>query len=206
MVGEIIRRVDGRPIGQFLQEEIARPLGADALYFGVPDDALSRVATISEGSDAGRRRDTPAPVVNSATFNRDDVRKAAIPSSGGIMNARSLARHYACLAAGGELDGVRLLSSERIRFASALQTDAEDERYRVRVKRGLGYRLGSDAGAGGGPSALGHVGGGYGYADPDRHFAIAFLRNYTGSSPAGQPAAGQAVYAAVAAALELPVG
>jgi CubicO group peptidase (beta-lactamase class C family) len=205
MVGEIIRRVDGRPIGQFVQEEIARPLHAESLYFGVPDAALPRVATITEGSSGAERRPgTPAPVVNSATFNREDVRKAAIPSSGGIMNARSLARHYACLAAGGELDGVFLLSSERIRVATALQTDAEDELYKVRVKRGLGYRLGNDTGAGAGPSAFGHVGGGYGYADPERHFAIAFLKNYTGRTPAGQPAAGEAVYSAVAAALALP--
>jgi CubicO group peptidase (beta-lactamase class C family) len=204
MVGEIIRRVDGRPIGRFVQEEVARPLRAESLYFGVPDAALPRVATITEGSAAIRRSDTPAPVVNSATFNREDVRKAAIPSSGGIMNARSLARHYACLAAGGELDGVFLLSPERIRLATALQTDAEDELYRVRVKRGLGYRLGNDTGAGAGPSAFGHVGGGYAYADPERHFAIAFLKNYNGPTPPERPAAGQAVYSAIAAALDLP--
>jgi CubicO group peptidase (beta-lactamase class C family) len=205
MVGEIIRRVDGRPIGQFVQEEIARPLHAESLYFGVPDAALPRVATITEGSGAVRRPGTPAPVVNSATFNREEVRRAAIPSSGGIMNARSLARHYACLGAGGELDGVFLLSAEQIRLATALQTDAEDELYKVRVKRGLGYRLGNDTGAGAGPSAFGHIGGGYAYADPERHLAIAFLKNYAGPALAGQPAAGEAVYNAIAADLGLPV-
>jgi hypothetical protein len=40
--------------------------------------------------------------------------------------------------------------------------------------------------------------GGYAYADPERHFAIAFLKNSIGPAPAGRPAASQAVYAAVA--------
>src|SRR5205823_6348586 len=34
ILGEIIRRVDGRTIGDFLQAEIARPLGAESLFFG----------------------------------------------------------------------------------------------------------------------------------------------------------------------------
>ena len=51
MVGEVIRRVDGRPIGQFLQEEMARPLGAD-IYLGVPDAALPRVAVLKDGPPA----------------------------------------------------------------------------------------------------------------------------------------------------------
>src|SRR4051812_46626931 len=48
MVGEIIRRIDGRPISQFLREEICAPLGLD-IYFGVPDEQLARVATLIDG-------------------------------------------------------------------------------------------------------------------------------------------------------------
>ena len=40
MVGEIIRRIDGRPIGQFLREEICEPLGGLDIYLGVPDAEL----------------------------------------------------------------------------------------------------------------------------------------------------------------------
>ena len=117
------------------------------------------------------------------TFNRDDVRMAAIPSSGGIMTARALARHYALLAHGGALDGVRLVTPERIRLATELHTDAIDELYKQPIKRSLGYRLGDDAGPGAGPSAFGHVGNGmFGYADPERQLAVAFLRNYAGAA------------------------
>ncbi len=203
IVGEIIRRVDGRSIGNFLQDEIGRPLGAASLYFGVPRAELGRVATIGESAPTARRTDAPPPTVTAATFNRDDVRQAAIPSSGGITNARSLARHYAALAAGGTLDGVRLLSPERVRIAAELQTDEVDELYHVAIKRSMGYRLADDTGPGAGPSAFGHLGNGmFAYADPDRELAVAFLRNSSASTPRGTPTPGDEVMAAVKQALE----
>src|SRR5262245_26974481 len=51
MVGEVIRRIDGRPIGQFLQDEIAQPLGLD-VYLGVPDAVVPRVAVLTDAPPA----------------------------------------------------------------------------------------------------------------------------------------------------------
>ena len=50
--GEILRRVDGRPIGRFLQEEICKPLGINGLYLGVPDSELHRVAVLTDAPPA----------------------------------------------------------------------------------------------------------------------------------------------------------
>ncbi|MBV9322518.1 MAG: beta-lactamase family protein [Chloroflexi bacterium] len=172
IVGEIVRRVDGRPIAQFLQDEVCRPQGVDSLFFGVPPSELERVATRVPDNE----------------FNRPEVRQACIPSSGLITNARSLARHYARLP--------NLLSPERIAIATELQTDAMDELWHVRVKRGLGYRLGDDTGPGAGPRAFGHVGAAmFGYLDPERQFALAFMKNYIDST-AGWDVA-RAVYASI---------
>jgi CubicO group peptidase (beta-lactamase class C family) len=210
IVGEVIRRIDGRHIRQFLQEELARPLGLD-IYFGVSDAALSRVAVLKDGPPpsaeyAARMVGEPAGSEVARYFNRREIKQAAIPGSGGIMNARSLARHYALLAAGGELDGVRILSHDAIRRATELQSYELDEVYRVRVRRALGYRLGPDAGPGAGPSAFGHVGGGgsFGYADPARRFAIGFAKNYfTYSTPTSGRRAGPIVAEAVFSALDM---
>jgi CubicO group peptidase (beta-lactamase class C family) len=186
IVGEIVRRVDGRPIQRYLQEEICHPLAIDSLFFGVPNSELHRVATRVPDNE----------------FNRDDVRQACIPSSGLVANARSLARHYALLAEGGELDGVRLLSPTRIAAAAELQTDALDQIYNVRVKRGLGYRLGEDTGPGAGPLALGHVGAAmFGYADPERRFAIAFLKSYIDQEAGWESA--RTIYASIERSLGL---
>ena len=99
---------------------------------------MQRVQVVLTGSSGWRhyrtappraRSDVPPATVTPETFNRDDIRMAAIPSSGGIMTARALARHYAVLAQGGTLDGVRLLTPERISLATELQTAAVDELY-----------------------------------------------------------------------------
>jgi CubicO group peptidase (beta-lactamase class C family) len=210
MVGEVLRRVDGRSIGQFLQDEICNPLGNIDVYLGVPDEALPRVAVLVDGPPAPPEYDArmvgePAGSEVARVFNRREVQQAAIPGSGGIMSARGLARMYAMLANGGDLDGVHILSPERIRIGTELQSYEYDEIYHVRVRRGMGYRLASDTGPGAGPTAFGHVGGGgsFGYADPARKFAIGFAKNYftynSGVRPARRsgPTVGEAVITAL---------
>jgi CubicO group peptidase (beta-lactamase class C family) len=134
----------------------------------------------------------PAGSHVATVFNRREVRQAAIPGSGGIMSARGLARHYALLANWGELGGVRILPEARVRAGIELQSFEWDEIYRVRVRRSLGYRRGSDTGPLASPEAFGHVGGGgsFGYADPARRLAIGFAKNYftyaTGGAPGAQ--------------------
>jgi hypothetical protein len=67
-----------------------------------------------------QRSDLIRPAKRTRAFDRrPEVRRASIPSSGGVMNARSLARLYAMLASNGEWEGQRLLSEERLRQATA---------------------------------------------------------------------------------------
>jgi CubicO group peptidase (beta-lactamase class C family) len=183
--GEILRRVDGRSIGQFLQDEICKPLKTNGLFLGVPDADVPRVAVLTDAPPAPAAYDAsmvgePAGSYVAKAFNKTSVIKAAIPGSGGIMSARGLARHYAMLANWGALDGVRILPESRIRAGIELQSFEWDEVYRVRVRRSLGYRRGSDTGPLASPEAFGHVGGGgsFGYADPARGLGIGFAKNY----------------------------
>lgn len=183
--GEILRRVDGRTIARFLQEEICAPLGIDGAYLGVPDGELDRVAVLTDGPPAPAEYDArmvgePAGSQVAEAFNKRAVIQASIPGSGGHFSARGLARHYAMLANWGELDGVRVLPEARIRAAIELQSYETDEIYKIRARRALGYRLGADTGPLASPAAFGHVGGGgsFGYADPARGLAIGFAKNY----------------------------
>jgi CubicO group peptidase (beta-lactamase class C family) len=216
--GEILRRVDGRPIAQFLQEEICAPLGIDGAYLGVPDSELHRVAVLTDAPPAPAEYDArmvgePAGSRVAAVFNRREVVQASIPGSGGLFSARGLARHYAMLASWGELDGVRVLPEARIRAGIELQSFEWDEIYRIRARRALGYRRGIDTGPLASPEAFGHVGGGgsFGYADPARRLSIGFAKNYfaylSGSAVnAGRPprAPSNVVADAVFDALDLP--
>jgi len=76
--------------------------------------------------------------LNADWYNRPEVMRASIPAMGGIANARSVAKHYAMLERGGELDGVRLLSPERIRVAAEVQNDEMDFLFNVRARRSMG--------------------------------------------------------------------
>ncbi|MGZ8690900.1 MAG: serine hydrolase domain-containing protein, partial [Aeromicrobium sp.] len=46
LAGELVRRVDGRTLARFVDEEIAQPLGLDGLYIGCPESERHRVATL----------------------------------------------------------------------------------------------------------------------------------------------------------------
>src|SRR5262245_36510570 len=216
--GEILRRIDGRSIAQFLQEEICKPLGIDGAYLGVPDSELDRVAVLTDGPPAPADYDArmvgePAGSHVADAFNKRPVVQASVPGSGGLFSARGLARHYAMLANWGELDGVRVLPEARIRAGIELQSFEWDEIYRIRAKRALGYRRGNDTGPLASPDAFGHVGGGgsFGYADPAHRLGLAFAKNYfayaTGSAVnGGRPprAPSDVVTEAVFDALGLP--
>ena len=186
LVGELIRRADGRPFPQFVQEEIGGPLGVDSLFFGIPDAVEPRVARLEDAATAGRVAPPPdslgarvmGPVPRTAAiWNRPDVRRACIPAAGGIMNARAVARHYAALV--GEVDGVRLLPAERVRVATELQTEERDAVIGLPLAKALGYGLGGPRSEmGNRRSAFGHAGtgGATGFADPEHRFAFALAK------------------------------
>jgi CubicO group peptidase (beta-lactamase class C family) len=190
LIGEIARRVDGRPFARIVAEEVCRPLGIDSLFLGIPDEVEPRVATLEDEewvasqkalpADALLLRAIPLPLTPShAIHDRADVRRASIPAGGGIMNARAIARHYAALAC-GELDGVRLLTPERQRQATTMQTNDIDLALGAPLRKSLGYFLGGTLSPmGDRMSAFGHpgVGGAIGFADPEHRFAFGLTKN-----------------------------
>ncbi len=191
VLGEVVRRINGRPISQFVQDEICRPLGIEGLYIGIPDTVEGRVATLR---NAPPPPDAPPPAPDSLLmraipravttagkiFNRPDVRRASIPGAGGIMSARGIARHYAMLAGAGALGGARLLTANRVETARTFQTDDLDVVIGQPTRKGMGYFLGGGAfSAMGPPGAFGHpgAGGSIGFADPDTGLAVGFTKN-----------------------------
>ncbi|MHB1132334.1 MAG: serine hydrolase domain-containing protein [Chloroflexota bacterium] len=191
MLGEVLRRVDGRSIGQFLQEEVCRPLGVRGMYFGLPVEAEPLMATLKGAPGAGRLKTVVTPSLRdtAAIFNRPEIRRACIPGAGAIVNARSLARHYAMLAGGGEIDGVRLLNPERIVAATAEAFRGPDPFLTVfgesEYRWSPGYMLGGTPGPmAGRPQAFGYSGvGTIGFGDASQGFAFAFLKNLINLSP-----------------------
>ncbi|MBW2282655.1 MAG: beta-lactamase family protein [Deltaproteobacteria bacterium] len=125
--------------------------------------------------------------INSLDFSANETLSVAIPAANGLFTARSLALMYAALAGGGEIGGVRLLSSEtlarateRQRRTSSLRVIPFDMRWR------LGYH-GVATTRGVPEHAFGHFGfgGSGGWADPSRNLAVALIVNSGMGTPFG---------------------
>jgi CubicO group peptidase (beta-lactamase class C family) len=201
LTGEIVRRVDGRPISKFAQDEICQPLGIDSFFLGIPDRVEKRVARFRVEPpppdapvfppDSLNQKAMPPLFMNSETMNRPDIRRACIPGAGGIMNARAIARHYAMLACRGELDGVRVLSKRRINIIRKVQTRELDLVGGRIAMRAMGYGVGGRFEDGGGPAmgrsrrAFGHggYGGSLGFADPELGLSFGFAKTLLKVAP-----------------------
>ncbi|MEU8382368.1 serine hydrolase domain-containing protein [Streptosporangium sp. NPDC048865] len=199
IVGEIVRRATGAPISQVLREEVAGPLGvAGELFFGVPESELGRLARLEdapsdfempEGMSAeamfadipffrvvdGYTAAPMAAMPDAAFGNRADVLTSDIPA-GGTMSARAVARVYAALL--GEVDGVRLVSPERLREITAVEFEGMDEVTASPATRSLGYALGA-TGLLDSPTLFGMAGSGgsAAYADTATGITVAVTKN-----------------------------
>ncbi|MGW4339539.1 serine hydrolase domain-containing protein [Rhodococcus koreensis] len=123
IIAEIIQRTDpkGRKFTQFVKEELLDPIGANDLYFGLPKSEDHRLAKLMGGEIPDSTpypmffRGMPHEVHPSAKiFNLELTRRTVDPGAGSITNARSMAAHFGLLANKGEINGVRLLSSDRV--------------------------------------------------------------------------------------------
>ena len=175
LLGETARRADGRDFARIVREEIAEPLGLDGLFFGIPDSERPRLVN-AEPNPPGPG---VAPTVPSRPvplwilpledmMNRTDVRRCCLPASNGIMNARSVARHYAALVGNGK----RLLSDTTLDGATEHRPLPSEKR----ASHALGYGLNGPDSAPGVAFGHGGYGGSTGWADRRYDLAVGFAK------------------------------
>lgn len=178
LCAELIRRVDGRTAGAFFAEEIAGPLGLD-LWIGLPAAYEDRVSKVSYAAsfEADHAADPAGPPLsadlaawqaNPPLFAPGEIRwntarwhQAEFPSSNAIGTARSLARFYGCLAGGGEIDGVRILSAATVAHGRRARRRGRESLGNAPMAYGVGFALQTELGKfGPPPDAFGHCGAG----------------------------------------------
>jgi len=145
LAGELVRRVDGRRIGQFFADEVAAPLGLD-FWIGLPESEEPRVSRLEvapppsdpallelmmmvmgPGTNGFRALTLDGRIMmvgDENAFNTRAVHATEMPGANGITNAGSLARMYAATI--GEVDGVRLLSADTMQLARTERVNAPD--------------------------------------------------------------------------------
>ncbi|NEC92137.1 serine hydrolase domain-containing protein [Streptomyces sp. SID12501] len=202
LTGELVRRVSGRPIGDWVATEIAGPAGLD-LWIGLP-------ATVAEAGRVGRvgrartpktagpgLRTRPKRSVADAYADPDSLtsrafaaitplpdendpayRAAALPASNGIATADGLARFYASLI--GQVDGgTRLFTPATVELARREQSAGPDRVLVIGTRFGLGYMLHGSASPLLTHGSFGHPGrgGALGFADPGSGIAFGYVTN-----------------------------
>jgi CubicO group peptidase (beta-lactamase class C family) len=200
LVGEIVRRLSGRRFGDFLRDEITGPLQAD-VHVGLAPRDQSRAAEFvwlpelapvppddaPEWTDEQRMiRNTyfnPPGFSGHGVVNTVAWRCAEIPSTNGHATARGVARVYAALAAGGRLEGIRVVGRDVLTEAAREHACGPDVILGKTTRFGLGFQLplperplGPNAGV------FGHfgAGGALGFADPEAGVAFGYVMNKMG--------------------------
>jgi CubicO group peptidase (beta-lactamase class C family) len=215
LVGEVVRRIDGRTVGRFFAEEIAGPLGAD-FHIGLAAEHDHRVALVIPppalpGGDGGSgempKDSIPYRAANPRLVAEQSWelpwRRAEIPAAGGHGNARSVALAQSVVSAGGSTRGVELLSSDVIDRIFDVQSAGRDLVLGIGVTFGVGYGLNSRR-APISPNARVCYWGGWGGSlvvnDVDAGFTMAYVMNRMGQGTVGDDRAHRilrAVYASL---------
>jgi CubicO group peptidase (beta-lactamase class C family) len=211
LVGELVLRTTGKTLGQVLRERICAPLGAD-FHLGVSDADLDRIAPLigpnhARGQTAATARSNTEsvtrPALNAMALENPLIRpyqdvfsrpwqQAEIAASNGHASGRGIARIYGALAAGGELDGVRILQPQSIDAMCVQEWGMEPDLVLGRsLRRGRGVILNTflqgEGMFGPNPESYGHTGtgGSLGFADPKMGLGIGYAMNQLHGSVAG---------------------
>jgi CubicO group peptidase (beta-lactamase class C family) len=197
LCGELVRRVDGRGIGQFFAEEIAGPLELD-LWIGLPEELEARVSTVELAptwtsiADERLALDPLRRAVEnprryqkeSFPWNERAWHAAEVPSSNGIGTARSVARFYASLR--------RFLSPATLRLGTTVLSSRFDPLMERQTSYGVGFQLQTDMlPLGPVPDAFGHGGAGGSVHGrwPRQRLGFSYAMNLLRDDPADMRAA-----------------
>jgi CubicO group peptidase (beta-lactamase class C family) len=201
LIDELVRRLGGSTVSEYWRSTFADPLRLD-IWIGLPESENARVATIYAAKAGGNAtpaefyRDlvTPGTLVRKAftsprglhsisAMNTKENRAAQIVSFSGIGSASSLAKFYAMLAIGGELEGRRYFAQETIAQMTTTLSSGIDRIFQIPTAFSAGFMKDPPETARRifGPSrlAFGHpgAGGSYAFADPETGLSFAYVMN-----------------------------
>ena len=149
LLDELVRRIAGKPLSDYWQENFARPLNLD-FWIGLPEKENSRVATmyaarsgkspepkqfyrdlVTAGTLARNTFTSPYGLSAVSQINSVEIREQPIVSFGGIGSASALAKFYSMLANGGKADGQTFFSGETLEWMRMTLSDGIDRVFQI---------------------------------------------------------------------------
>jgi CubicO group peptidase (beta-lactamase class C family) len=201
LLDEVVRRVAGKTLSEYWQENFARPLNLD-FWIGLPEEQNSRVATMyaakagkppeprqfyddlaTPGTLARKTFTSPHGLNVISKMNDPLVRAQSIVSFGGIGNASALAKFYSMLANDGKADGQTFFSRETLEWMRTTLSDDVDRVFQIPTAFSAGFMKDPRETArrifGPSGTSFGHpgAGGSHAFADPENKIAFAYVMN-----------------------------
>lgn len=131
LLGEIVRRVSGMPLDEFVAKEIHGPLGMTDTRFLPTQSQLARVAPTERIEDGS--------ILHGVVHDPTSRRMGGVAGHAGLFTtAADVARFARMLLGGGALEGARVFRPETVAMMTSVQTPAE-----VPVRRGGGWDIDS---------------------------------------------------------------
>lgn len=200
LAGELVRRIDGRSIGQFLAEELTSKLGADYVI-GVAQADDARVAEMIPAPPPATeepRRELPEilrltlanPIMDPMAANQRAFRAAELPALNGTGTALGLARIYAPLANDGAFGARQIYAPGAVARAARRRFSGVDMVLGVEVNWRAGFYGNNQSNwYGPNPESIGHSGwgGSMGFADPVTGLSVGYVPNQMDSNLNGDP-------------------
>lgn len=191
VLGEIVRRLSDESFSEYVRRTIFEPSGMDRCWIGMPEAKYDELAeAIVPMFDTAATGDDSTSTARELEWTSRRRILPASPGANGVGPLRQLAKLYELLAAGGELDGYRLLSPQTVEAMIARhRVGLYDHTFRQKLDWGLGFVLDSRHYAddqpayGYGAHASRRVYGHSGYrsstafADPEHRLVVAFAVN-----------------------------
>jgi len=128
LLGEVVRRVTGKSLDQFVQTEVYGPLGMKDTGFNPPRSKWNRVAPTEV--------ENGVPVRGMVHDPRARRMGGVAGHAGLFFTASDLARYAQMLLNGGELNGVRIFKPETVKLMTSVQTPPN-----VEGRRGIGWDI-----------------------------------------------------------------
>jgi CubicO group peptidase (beta-lactamase class C family) len=207
LVGEVVRRVSGSPIGDFWRTEVAEPLGLD-LWIGLPDAEHHRVATLLAPPPPAADEPLPAFLVRVLSepgsipslimlntggylapgeWDSPAALRACIPAAGGVTNARALAGMYRAIVQDRVIGRFTLEPEDVARMGAVASAGGEDASLSSPGRWTLGFLKAGASPLGVAPrlvvalseDAFGHTGNGgsIGFGDPGADLSFGYVMN-----------------------------
>lgn len=209
LVGELVKKVTGKSLGRFINEEIVEPLEAE-FYLGLPEKHDTKVAEMifpaldpaGPNPDFFKKvfsdPDSPQAAVffNDGgfmlNFNAPVYRRAEVGAANGYSNARGLATVYAPLANDGKVGKVEIIGKKMIDTMATVHSASYDLTLLIPTRFSLGYMKSTDNRRDlnaenreaiiMSEAAFGHsgFGGSVGFADPAENISFGYVMNKMG--------------------------